>query len=224
MDDTPPWLDREALAGELEELSSRREEADARREAFLEAADGDVETAERRKREYQLAAYKARQQEGEVLWGALGHAIRDLADRGLDPVADGVAERGTAFVEWAVDADALASIRSPDRVHLVLARRFPTVPESHEPYATAMFGLSDDDVRDIRDRDRRMLDAAGWLRRGRRGATDFTVVACPRCGGEVPVRVPEGEAAEASTSFAGADDEMREICPHCERDLYVVLA
>jgi hypothetical protein len=225
MDATPEWVEPDEIAELVEKRAEQREEAlTSRGECLLALDSGNIERAERAKREYQLAAYETRQAEGEILWGIVGHAITDLVSRGVEPEDQAVRDRGTTFIDWAVGSDTLASVHSAERVHLIVARRFPTAPEAHEPYLMAMLDTSLRDISERRERDREMLDAAGWLRRGRTGAADRALLSCPHCGNRLPVQVPDGGSPRVSTSFAGEEGEMREICPHCERDIFVAAA
>lgn len=219
---SPEWLDLEELMEQIDERRERRQKAQTRRGRCLVALDtGDIDQAERAKREFQLAAYETRQSEGEILWGAIGQATTDFTVRGIDSDDGRISARGDALVEWAVDADMLASVRDEDRVLLIVARRFPTAPAAHEPYLKRLFDLDDAELSARREQDRRMLEIAGWLRRGRTDVSETTLVDCPHCGYCLPAQISEGDSPRASMSFSGSDDEMREICPHCERDIFI---
>ncbi|UWG49096.1 hypothetical protein HSRCO_2840 [Halanaeroarchaeum sp. HSR-CO] len=220
MNRDPPWFDDGPPTDVLETIRDRRDTASAHREAFEEAMEAqEYSAAIEAKRAYQLAVFKRRQAEGELLWTALGHAIADVA-ASFDPDAAAVERRGAAFVRWAIDADVLASIDSRDRLLLVVARRSPTLPAAHAPYAESMFGVSREDIATKRERDQSRLSAAGWKREtGRGGAVGL--VTCPNCDGRFPVRRSTGASATISATFDGGDDAMHEFCPHCESDVYV---
>ena len=222
VDRLPPWIPEDAVRSELETVCDRQEAVIAAREAYLDhLANDDLESAVSAKRDYQLAVYKRRQAEGEVLWVALGHAIADVAET-ASPEDEAVTKRGESFVDWAIDADPLRSIRDRDRVHLEIARRSPTLPSGHAPYVESMFDLEKDEIAALRERDRKMLERAGWRREGRSGERDV-VLDCPHCGDDVVVRAHDGERVTVAPEFEGVTDEMREICPHCERNVFVVI-
>lgn len=222
MDSEPPWFEDGPPTTVLETIRERRETVSNHRSAFLEAMAADeYSRAVGEKRAFQLAVFKRRQAEGELLWAALGHAIADLASD-VSPASPLVERRGDAIVDWAIDATELASIDSRERFLLVVARRSPTLPAAHAPYLEAMFGVSSEDIVDIRERDRSRLETAGWKRETGRGGS-VALVSCPHCGKRLPVERSADATVTVTDSFAGSEQAMQEFCPHCEREVYVTI-
>lgn len=217
----PAYVPENTLDENEEQLLNEREKAGREYDNYLGALQADdLDRAIKAKRSYQLAAYQRRQVEGEILWVVLGHAIGDIADR-VDPGDEAVTERGQQFVRWSVGTDRLQSVQSRDRLQLIVVRRSPTLPESHAVYVETMFDMSDLDIRKARERDRAMLEQAGWTRRGEVSSDPVAKLSCPACGNELVVRTSNPAGVTVQTKFVADDGITREICPHCDSDVYV---
>jgi hypothetical protein len=216
----PPYVPDSAVSDVLERMKRKRAESRMRYDEYATAIEADdFDDAVVRKREYQLARYHLRQIEGEFVWIALGHAIEDLA-REYDPNDDAVLERGTAFSKWVTNADRLRTIESERRLELIVARRSPTLPATHADYVESMFQIDSEHVGRVRKRDRELLAQSGWERTGRPASEPVVTVACPQCGGSIAVRSPRPDDVVIRAEFSD-DDVMREICPHCDSDVFV---
>ena len=212
-------------AGELDEVEDRwqaaREKANIQYGEYAEALEtDDMDEAIQAKRNYQLAAHQRRQAEGEIVWAVLGHAIADVADR-VAPDDEAVPERGREFVRWAVGTDRLRSVRSRDRIELIVVRRSPTLPTAHAEYVETMFEMDETDIQRARERDRAMLEQAGWTRQGRPSSDPIANRPCPECKHTLVVRSENPGEVTLQVDFVDDGDVTREICPHCDVDVFV---
>lgn len=217
----PSYIPDDAVSDIFDEIRDQQTTVDEQYERYVSALDADdLDGAVSAKRDYQLAAYHLRQSESEFVWIALGHALEGVADQ-FDPADEAVRERGRNFTAWVTAASQLRTVQSVDQIERILVRRSPTLPENHSEYVKTMFGLSDADIEQARRRDQRMLQQAGWQRRGRPTTEPVVRRDCPVCGETVVVRGPNPAAITLRGEFLDNDDVTREICPHCDGDVYV---
>lgn len=149
----PPRFPTAAIREQL--LSVRDYQAETReaRDRYLDLlGEGDLEVTREAWQNYQQAALGQRHAEGEVLWGALGYAIMDIAANAAPD--DEVTENwGESLISWAIDADTLETVTDTYRIQIEVARLFPTLPESHVPYVETMLELGADEFAGLRERD-----------------------------------------------------------------------
>lgn len=198
----------------------RREVANHYSDYCHEVESGLLEEAIQTKREYQLARFKQRQVEGELFWVVLGHAIKDIAED-AEPEDNETEERGEELSEWAIEAEELETIESREKIELLIVRRFPSAPKPHRPYIKSMFELSQNEITNTRETDRSMLANAGWERSAKPSGEFVTGFDCPHCGGVIVIRSPNPKDVTLLPEFDGSDTVIREICPHCDTDVYV---
>lgn len=153
----PDWLPAEAVEDLVRTVRERQAETRRAKNRSLAGLDaGESEEGTDAARNYEQALRKQRHAEGELLWGALGYAITDIAETAD---ADGplTMKRGEAFLTWAIDADILETVTGRDRINVEVARRYPTLPPSHVPYVESMLELTRDDITRVRERDQERL-------------------------------------------------------------------
>lgn len=217
----PPYVPADELEEVEDRLRAAREKTSVQYDEYAEALEtGEMDEAIQAKRNYQLAAHQRRQAEGEIVWAVLGHAIAHVADR-VEPDDDAVTDQGQEFVQWAVGTDRLRSVRSRDRIELIVVRRSPTLPEIHAEYVETMLGMAETDISKARKRDRAMLERAGWTRQGRPSDDPIASRPCPKCGNTLVLRSANSDEVTLQVDFVDDDDVTREICPHCDADVFV---
>lgn len=223
MTELPPWLQAEAVRDLLADVREQQAATRTARNRYLERLDeSDLEAAVDAKRDYQQAALEQRHVEGELLWGALGYAITDIAET-ADADEEAVNSRGESFLSWAIDTELLETATDRRHIEIEVARRYPTLAESHIPYVESMLDLEQTEIATLREHDQARLSSAGWSGEDRTGKK-VTVVPCPHCRSKVAVSKPADALVQVTDTLQGEESEWREICPHCERDVFVGIA
>lgn len=201
-------------------MQTRRESVAETRARYLDSlAEDTVDAALDALQAYQDAALRLRQAEGEVLWVSLGHAIGEVADS-ADPDEDAVREQGESFLDWVTETSPFETVPDRESVLLEVARRSPTLPETHAAYVRGMFDLDEAAIADLRQRDRSRLEQAGWQQAA---PVEAAIVRepCPACETDLLLEVaPEAEVT-LSTTFEGSTGGRRERCPGCGRPIFV---
>lgn len=157
----PAWLPRQAIGDQWQLVRERQAATRNARNRYLERLEeGHSKAPLDAWRDYQQAALEQRTAEGELLWGALGYAITDIAETAGAAEA-ATTTRGEHFVSWAIDADILETVTERIRIEIEVARRYPTLPESHVAYVASMLDLDRSDIERLREGDQPRVCSEG---------------------------------------------------------------